>query len=105
MVSVHYHLAQGAFVCTSASPLCDGGGCEDAHGALVGAIGPGGTLEVSEMVEGILVAPPGIPSLPAVHHGAAVPPVDGTARVPAAELALGACVPAPGVGRGVAMEA
>jgi hypothetical protein len=105
VVSVHYHLAQGAFVCTSASPLCDGGDCEDAHGALVGVIGPGGPLEVSEMAEGILVAPPGIPSLLAVAHGAAVPPVGGTARVPAAELAHGAWVPDPGVGRGVAMEA
>lgn len=105
MISVHYHLAQGAFVCTSASPLCDGGGCEDAHGALVGAIGPGVTLEVSEMAEGILVATPGIPSFLVTPHGAAVPPVGGTARVPAAESAQGAWVPAPGVGRGVAMEA
>lgn len=48
-------------------------GCEPAQGALVGAIGPGGSLEVSGRADGILDVVGGpLPAL-AVVHGAAVP--------------------------------
>lgn len=66
-----------------------------AHGALVGAIGPGGNLEVSgrDVTGGTLdvfadAIPP--PSLLAAAHGAAVPPVGGAAAavLPAAQGAL-----------------
>ena len=68
-----------------------------ARGALIGAIGPGGNLDVSERdasdVGGIL---DGGFALPAVAHGAAVP-LGGTAVDPA-PAAQGALVPGSAAG-------
>lgn len=61
-----------------ASPVGAGPtGCEFAQGALVGAIGPGGSLEVSGSADGILDVVDGPPPALTVAHGAAVPVDDG----------------------------
>lgn len=71
-------------------------------------MGPGGTLEVSGRAEFPLLAPLGIefgiPSLRTPVHGAAVEAIGGTACVPAPDLAQGAWVPLPGMGREAATE-
>jgi hypothetical protein len=71
-------------------------------------MGPGGILEVSGRAEGSLLPPLGIevgtPSLLIPAHGAAVDLVGGTAWVPAPDLAQGACVLTPGIGRAPATE-
>lgn len=71
-------------------------------------MGPDGILEVSGRAEGTRFVPPeakpGTPSLCTPAHGAAVEPMGGTACVLAPELAQGACVPAPGMGRIAATE-
>jgi len=83
------------------SPPGGGGACEAAQGALVlGAIGPGGSREVS----GRAVFEAGGTSLRAAAHGAAVFPIGGT-RDPAPAVAHGALVPASIVGRAVVDEA
>lgn len=86
-MTYHIHFAQGAFVCPKSpeSPPAPAGGF--AHGALVGAIGPGGNLEVSESEE---EAEGG--TLAVAAHGAAV----GAAASVEIPVAHGALVPDPG---------
>lgn len=69
---------------------------------------PGDILEVSGGAEGTLVAPLGIefesPSLLTPAHGAAVEAIGGAACVLAPNLAQGAWVPPPGIGRVAATD-
>lgn len=73
-----------------------------AHEALVGAISPGGSREVSvSVVEGagaLDTIGAWVPSALAVAHGATVPegPIGGTPRIPADAVAQGAWVPPAG---------
>lgn len=81
---------------------------EDAQGALVGAMGPGGILEVSGIDGGILdVLPVAVPvgtSLLAPAHGAAVAPIGGADPIPGPAVAHGALVPDPGIGLAEVVE-
>lgn len=72
MLRISY-FAQGALVWTS-SGLPSPAGEGFAHGARVGAMGPGGNLEVSGRIGGILDDVLAPPLLAVVAHGAAVPP-------------------------------
>ena len=85
MLRISY-FAQGALVWTSGLPPSAGEGF--AHGARVGAMGPGGNLEVSGRTGGILDNVVALPLLAVVAQGAAVPPA---AALPA--VAQGALVP------------
>ena len=80
------YFAQGALVWTSGLPSPAGEGF--AQGARVGAMGPGGNLEVSGRTGGILDDVLAPPLLAVVAHGAAVPPAAASPAV-----AQGALVP------------
>ena len=85
MLRISY-FAQGALVWTSGLPSSAGEGF--AQGARVGAMGPGGNLEVSGRTGGILDDVLAPPLLAVVAHGAAVPPAGALPAV-----AQGALVP------------
>lgn len=73
----------------------------------MGAIAPGGILEVSGMIGRALaelsVDETGVPSFLVLAHGADVEPMGGVCAV-GPDLAQGAWVPAPGMGRAAATE-
>lgn len=66
----------------------------------MGAIGPGGSREVSESAGGATDGSFGLP----VAHGAAVAPIGGGARVLDSAVAHGAFVPASALGRAVEVD-
>lgn len=73
--------------------------CALAHGALVGAIGPGGKRDVSGRDAADVDV--GVASLLAAAHGAAVGPIGGGALVAGPDVAQGALVPKSTFGRAV----
>lgn len=81
------------------SPPGGGGACLPAHGARVGAMGPGGNRDASGRVaaDGDIAAPAPL----AVTHGAVVDLIGGAVSVPAPAVAQGALVPNSTLGRAV----